>query len=153
MHDLISIKKLLHHYCVNGVNQKMETLQMAMMAAKESAHNDSKSSAGDKHETSRAMAQLEQEKLLGQLSEIQKLQQVLTHISPEKTSLIAELGSLIITNKGNYYIAIALGKVNVKNDMYFVISAVSPIGKVLLSTRIGSQVSFQNQQIIVKNIV
>lgn len=51
----------------NTLSLKALTLEEELNDIKEALFQDSKSTAGDKHETSRAMAQLEQEKLGKQL--------------------------------------------------------------------------------------
>ena len=57
-----SLKKQLYLFCVDYVESKLTNLQSALASAREAVSDDSKSTAGDKHETGRAMAQLEQEK-------------------------------------------------------------------------------------------
>ena len=57
------LKQNIYSQCLLILNQKIEELNSALATATESANNETKSSAGDKHETARAMMQLEQEKL------------------------------------------------------------------------------------------
>ena len=76
-----------------------------------SGSRDAKSSAGDKHETGVAMAQLEQEKLRYQIHEFQKMQDIVQKINPSKTNSKINLGSLVETDKGWFYISVGLGSV------------------------------------------
>ena len=48
-------------YVKNYLDQRMQTSLDAMNAAQESANGESKSSAGDKYETSRAMGHLDRD--------------------------------------------------------------------------------------------
>ena len=96
--------------------------------AKESANDDSKSSAGDKHETGRAMAQLEQEKSGYQLKEAQELKNNLEKININTVSKSVQLGSIVITDKGNFFVSIPVGKLIVDSQTYYAISLSSPIG-------------------------
>jgi hypothetical protein len=54
------------------VHQRIASAEEAIRMAQESANQEGKSSAGDKYETGRAMAQLEIEKASGQLAEANK---------------------------------------------------------------------------------
>ena len=126
-----NIKKQLHAKCSEITQQRVTDLSAIIQEAQDAANNETKSSAGDKHETGRAMAQLETEKLSKQLSEALKLEQVLSQINPNTEHLQVGLGSLVTTNNGIFYISISLGKLELNNTNYFVISPVSPIGKLL----------------------
>ena len=59
----IDFKAGLHKHCINLLRQKDATLRDELAELTASLQDDTKSSAGDKHETSRAMNQLEQEKI------------------------------------------------------------------------------------------
>jgi hypothetical protein len=74
---LISIKQQLYAKCLVFVEQRIATAQEAIASAQRSANEETKSSAGDKYETGRAMAQLEIEKSTLQLAESFKLKQFL----------------------------------------------------------------------------
>lgn len=51
-----SLKEQLLDHCNSYIGLKLETIRHAIANAQESANDDTKSSAGDKHETGRAMA-------------------------------------------------------------------------------------------------
>ncbi len=63
---------------VNGlrefVQNKFETIEQTIQSNKNALNSETKSSAGDKHETGRAMLQLEMEKAGQQLKEVQEMQ-------------------------------------------------------------------------------
>jgi hypothetical protein len=153
MKDAVSLKKALYDQCLSYVRERLDNIQSAISSARESANDDSKSSAGDKHETGRAMAQLEQEKLSTQLFENEKLQQTLNSVDPAKTGTVITPGSLVITDKGNYYIAISAGKIIIDKEIYFAVSAVSPIGKELILCRDKRQFSFNGQNYLIKKVL
>lgn len=135
MQDLPSIKIALHQRCVLLAEERIASLQHILKEAQQAANNETKSSAGDKHETGRAMAQLETEKLTAQLSEALNIKQNLTQINPTNTNNTVVLGSVVYTNKGNFYIAASIGKVSIENEVFFAISPASPIGKLLLTKK------------------
>jgi transcription elongation GreA/GreB family factor len=111
-----------------------------------------KSSAGDKHETGRAMAQLETEKNGAQLAEANKLRHVIGLINPKKEFNKVELGALVVTNNGNYFISVSIGKMMLGSEMYFGVSAVSPIGQALLNHKKGDEVIFNGRTFLIKEI-
>ena len=148
----MNIKKQLYNYCQEFVNQKLETIQKTISSNKEALNSETKSSAGDKHETGRAMLQLEMEKAGQQLKVVQKMQEQISRIDVNSKNSIGCLGSLITTNSHNYYLAISIGKVTINSEDYFVISPNSPIGKLLLGKTKGGNITFNNLEISIENI-
>ena len=63
-------KITLHHYLLNELRQREAHLLKELEVLREDVAGDTKSTAGDKHETGRAMNQLEQERVLGQLQTV-----------------------------------------------------------------------------------
>lgn len=132
--------------------EKAEMTLHSIKSAKESRNKDTKSSAGDKYETGRAMIQIEIEKNEVQLSKTMNLQKELSKIDLIKEFNKVEFGSLIQTNHGIYLISIGLGKIVVNNTAYYAISLASPIGQVLRDKIIGDEVQFQGRQYILQDI-
>jgi len=128
-----------------------EALQM-LAALKESRDGETKSSAGDKYETARAMTQLEMEKAEIQLDNIRLLQHELSRIELDKTYRTAETGSLVITGEGKYFIAVGIGKVQVGNETVYVISAASPLGQFLSGKSAGDTGTFQGKEFRILSI-
>src|SRR5947207_1656163 len=123
------LKKQLHERCVAIVKQRMADAKLAMDAAQESANQEEKSSAGDKYETGRAMAQIARDQAAQQLDEALKLKNALDQINPSTSSVKVVLGSLVITNLNQFYISISAGKLEVNGDAFIAISPQSPMGK------------------------
>ena len=146
-------KKALLNYCQQYVDQRISHVTEAMEAAQESANAETKGSAGDKHETGRAMMHLEKEKNARQLVGHLKLKKVLRQIDPKETHQRARLGSLIKTNRGAYFLSIPIGKVGIEGNVFFVISPVSPIGNLLLNTEPGNELDFNGREIVVKEVI
>lgn len=143
--------KLLTH-CKSYVQERLQRVQNAIASIQQSLTSETKSSAGDKHETGRAMLQLEREKAGKQLAEVQNLQEVLAKISLHSSSDRAHLGSLVITSHINYFISISVGEIKINDQSYFAIAANSPIGKLLLGKTTGEQVDFNTKSIKITNI-
>ncbi|NQY06029.1 MAG: 3-oxoacyl-ACP synthase, partial [Flavobacteriaceae bacterium] len=75
------IKKKLYQACEAFLNERLSALQDIIINVQESLQSETKSSAGDKHETGRAMLQLEREKAGKQLEALQQQQELLAKVS------------------------------------------------------------------------
>jgi transcription elongation GreA/GreB family factor len=134
------------------LGQKLEELEANIQLLKESRDSDTKSSAGDKHETARAMVQIELEKSEVQLGKLLATQAELLRIHPQREFEKAEFGSLVITDQGNYFISVGMGKTDVDGVSYFAISPDSPLGKALKGKAVNDRVEFQNRIILIKAV-
>jgi transcription elongation GreA/GreB family factor len=123
-----NLKEQLHQLCVNYVQQRMNAAQQAIAEAQKASNDDTKSSAGDKYETSREMLQQETNRNLTQLNEANKLMVALNHISTKGRVAIADTGSVVLTDNGNFYLSISAGALQLQEINYFAISPASPIG-------------------------
>ncbi len=150
--DTDMTKKILIEKCRKYVADRIAHAQEAMNAAQEAANEESKSSAGDKYNSVRALMQIETDKHARQLIEAQKLSGTMDLMHIERQHDLVDLGSLVYTNSGTYFIAISLGRVRVNEKEFFVVSAVSPIGKELLGKRIGESIVFNAKKIIINKI-
>jgi transcription elongation GreA/GreB family factor len=111
------------------------------------ATEDTKSSAGDKHETGRAMAHLEQEKIAGQLSEMNKMSEILHRIDSTQKHTKIQLGSLIETSIGVFFISVGIGSIQIENTTIFCMTAAAPLGKELLGKSVGTEIQWQGKKI------
>lgn len=132
--------KLLAH-CIELANSKVEALESELNATRESATSESKSTAGDKHETGRAMMHLEQEKLHKQLAEAQTIVSELERIDTKGVHTKIGLGSLVKTDKTTFFLAAGLGKVDFEGMTCFVLSTKAPIAAQFLGKSTGDKVS------------
>jgi transcription elongation GreA/GreB family factor len=146
------IKNQLFNECKLYVEKRERTIREIMTSNKKALLSETKSSAGDKHETGRAMLQLEMEKASQQIAGVQQMKEILHRINPDDVSEVIRLGSLVHTNKATYYLSISIGAVTVENDMYFVISSSSPIGKLLIGKKVNDIIQFNGQQIKITEV-
>ncbi len=119
------------------LNQKIERLQSQWNELAQGMQNDSKSTAGDKHETAQAMAQMEQEKLNHQLKELKDQKQTLESVESNFSTRHITNGSLIKTDKGYFFLCIPLGKIQIGNESFIGLSSKSPLGMQLLGLAAG----------------
>ncbi|AIZ64525.1 3-oxoacyl-ACP synthase [Hymenobacter sp. DG25B] len=146
------LKTQLHAACQAYVQQRIEACQHAMQAAQESANSETKSSAGDKYETGRAMAQNERDRNAVQLQQAKQLQGELDRIQSEKPCDTVRPGALVHTSMGRFYISISAGKVSVEGLDYFAVSAAAPVAAALSGKRAGEQALFNGKPVQIQGI-
>ncbi|WP_183575749.1 3-oxoacyl-ACP synthase [Mucilaginibacter sp. X5P1] len=147
------IKEELHKLCTTYVQKRMDEAEKAFKAAEQASNDDTKSSAGDKYETGRAMMQQEKDRNTTQLNEANKLMVALNRISAKGSSAVAETGSLVITNNGKFYIAISAGTLAVNGESYFAVSPASPIGIKLKGLKVGDEFDLNGKEYKVVEVV
>jgi hypothetical protein len=141
------LKSDIHQHCLTVVREKVKTILLAIDAQQEAANNETKSSAGDKYETGRAMAHFEQEKLSFQLKENLKIEKLLVSVNHRSKCVKVEAGSLVETNTGLFYISVAIGQVIVNQKAVYVISPVAPLAQKMLGLKGGGYFEFNGKQI------
>ncbi len=150
MNSMMTFKEKVHTHFMQVINKKIEHLQQTLADLKESGSNETKSTAGDKHETALAMLQIEQANTRAQLKEIQEQKAVLEKINPLLTPAAVVNGSLIKTNKGYLFLSVALGKALVDGIIVTALSAHSPLGMQLLHKQTTQAVTVNGNQYIVE---
>ncbi len=93
--------------------------------------------------------QLEIEKYTAQLAESYKLKNALDQINVDSKHVSVQAGSLVATDRGTFFVAISLGKVQLANHSYLVISPDAPLGIKLIGLRKGDRVTFKDQTYMV----
>ena len=146
------LKENLFNQCKEFVNSKLATIENTIRSNQHDLASETKSSAGDKHETGRAMLQLEMEKAGQQLKGVTEMKLVLERIHIHETSGVCKMGSIVKTENINYFIAISAGRLVVENETYYAISTKSPIGQLLLGKKINEHITFNNKELKIEEI-
>lgn len=148
----MTIKENLYNLCLAFIDTRLSTVKNTILDLQNSLQSETKSSAGDKHETGRAMLQLEREKAGNQLAEIEKQQQILQKINVESKHQKVTLGSVVKTTKANYFIAVSVGEFTIDKERYFAISAATPMAQLLLSKTVGNSEKFRDDTFTITKI-
>ena len=149
----MSLKETLYSLCLALVNERETSIQANFASIQEAMLSETKSSAGDKHETGRAMLQLDREKLGNQLMEIQKVKEILFKVAPTIVSQQGCLGSIVYTSNANYFISVSVGELSANNEKFYAIASNTPIGKLLLGKKVGDSVSFREQSFVIEKVI
>ena len=149
----MSLKETLHKLCLDSINKRQATIQDTFSGIQEAMLSETKSSAGDKHETGRAMLQLEREKLGNQLLEIQKVKEILFKVDPTKEALQGCLGSIVYTSQANYFVSVSVGEISANDSTFYAIATNTPIGKLLLGKKVGDTITFRTQSFVIEKVL
>ena len=149
----MEIKQQLYNACLNFVENRFQTVQNSIKEIQEALTSETKSSAGDKHETGRTMLQLEREKLGVQLAEAEKMKQTLVKVVIKNQLETVQLGSWVKTSKADYFLAISAGEYKKQNQSVFCISIQTPIAQLLIGKSKGAKVVFNGTEIAIVDII
>jgi hypothetical protein len=146
------IKQALYQRCFEDIEQRINVIEETLASIRESRNNETKSSAGDKYETGRAMMQIEEDKNRSQLAQAFEVKNELQKLDIDKKTIRVENGSLVYTSNGVYFISIGIGKVKLEDQLYYCVSRFSPIGMKLIGKRTGDEIEFNGNQIRIVKI-
>ncbi|NVJ88513.1 MAG: 3-oxoacyl-ACP synthase [Flavobacteriaceae bacterium] len=146
----MDLKTTLIDECKRHVNVRLQNIQDTILSNQKALQSETKSSAGDKHETGRAMLQLEIEKAGKQLLDVEQMLLVLQKINSKLSSNKIGLGSVVETDEMNFFISVSVGKLIISNTTYFAISPVSPIGKIMLGKSVNQQIIFNGKTLNIR---
>lgn len=138
------MKKTIIKHCELLIQGKLEGLKRRLAELQASANEDSKSAMGDKYETGRAMIHLEQENITSQSEQFMNQLKVLSQVSIEEHHII-QLGSLVATNHGKFFISIGLGAIQIEGESIFLIAPTSPIGGKMIGCKQGAVIQFNDK--------
>ncbi|SOD14611.1 3-oxoacyl-ACP synthase [Pedobacter xixiisoli] len=146
------MKTQLYQLCLDFIEKRIATATEALQQAQEASNDDTKSSAGDKFETGREMAQQDINRNKQLLADAQQQKAVLLTLADITETAKVRSGSLVITNNGSFYIGISAGQLLLEGKTYFAISAASPIGKLLVGKTAGAQFDFNGKAYQIEDI-
>ena len=151
--NMMTFKEQIIDQYAQRIQDKIDAFQDMIAALTEDSKNDSKGSAGDKHETALSMMHIEQEKLNYKLKEYLIENQLFSQIDFSKKSAKVILGSLVQANDNYFLIAIALPKIMVQGTTVYGISPESPLAQKLLGNEVGHSFKINTVDYLVNGIL
>ena len=148
----MTLKQKVHQHYLQIVNDKISLFQQDLADLKESGTNETKSTAGDKHETALAMLQIEQANKREQLQQVIAQKIVIEKINSTIVAAIVLSGSLVKTDKGYFFMSVALGKAVVEGITFTALSSQSPLGKELMGLKAGDTAIINNKGYFIEAI-
>ena len=137
---------------ISIVSQKIERIKAVLDDLNDGNAQNSKSTAGDKHDTERAMVHLEIEKLSKSLSVEYAIRNDLEQIKADSVNSVISNGSLVETSRGVFLIGAACGNVSLGSTSVFCISAHSPLAIELNSKSVGDVAEVNGNDFLIKSI-
>ena len=140
------LKAKVYQSALTLLKEKNRLLKEERNTMLEGILEETKSSAGDKFETSREMMtqdlmtlelQIKQSKV--DLDEIQRLQAI------KETSPTVQEGSMIKLGSDWFMLAVSVGQINVEDKKVYMLSKNSPLGQLLLGKKKNDQVNFRGK--------
>ena len=146
MIDKLRFKQRFTEFCLSIIHARVKVLQEAVGDAQDSANNEDKSSAGDKHETARALSQNARDLNASVLSEALKDLNTLTSLKKVASFKSVQMGSLVVTSSFNAMICVNLGKIDFEGVSIMCISSSAPIAQRILKLTNGDKFIFNNSE-------
>ena len=143
-------KPALHALCHAFIEQRITAARTAMQAAQESSSSETKSSAGDKYETGREMANAERDRNAAHMQQAQQLQAELARISSDAACDTVRSGALVHTSLGRFYISISAGQL--PGTDVFAVSPAAPVAVALKGLRAGQEAIFNGKTVRIESV-
>jgi transcription elongation GreA/GreB family factor len=148
-----TFKDKVHQHFLELLDNKISTIRQKLDDLKESLKNETKSTAGDKHETARAFVHIEQENTSRQLEVLLQQKAELQSFSGLYVSDKVVPGALIETDRGWLYISASIGKAVIDGKTVSALSPQSPLGKKLTGCKIDDSAEINGIKYTVAAIV
>lgn len=148
----MTFREKVYRQCLLLVTERSGRLQALLDELRESIKNETKSTVGDKHETARAHLQIEQEQTGRQLQELLDQKAILDKIAMSVHTIGITQGSLVLTNRGYFFISVAAGKIVVDDVTVFTLSALSPLGSRLMGLGEGDRVTVNGTLYVIEKV-
>lgn len=134
------------------LQQRLDDLHRQLVDIEQARNNETKSSAGDKYETSREMMQREADQIEARKQHNQDLLQHINQLNQDSSRTTAQPGALVHTSTGWFFLAIPLGKIIVGANTCFALSIEAPLGAQLLGKKAGDRFLFRGSEIVIHTI-
>lgn len=136
---------------IDLLQNKIGAIKTELDAIQESANADTKSSMGDKYETSREMMMQERNRLESQVQVINEQLVALSAIDPEIAYDKITQGSLVQTDGIVFFISAGIGKLDIEGVMVFALSGNAPLAKEMMGREEGDEFSFNGKAFYIKH--
>lgn len=151
--DAEALKQAVVEAVKEVVQARIDAAQTAMQAAQASANEETKSSAGDKYETGRAMSQRDRDMFAQQLQQAQQEMALVARLSnTQHNPEIVTAGALVKTSDGYFWLGISAGKTEIEDKIIWAVSPQSPVGKLLMDRKVGDTMEWAGKKSRIEDI-
>lgn len=146
------LKLKMNELCLKIVGDRLDMIENNLNDLMNAKQNETKSSAGDKYETGRAMIQNQEELFKTQRAQTKEILNNLLKIDPDKRCTQVEPGALVQLPNGYFYMSAGMGKLELKDHDFFALSMGSPLGQAMKFKSVGESFNFNNKASVIVNI-
>ncbi len=146
------LKTELLKYLSKLIAEQTQEVKEEIESIRSEMGNETKSSAGDKFETSREMMSQEKNRLEDRLSILMLQQMKLNEMMDLPISDLIDYGSLVQTNDQLFLFGLSLGKISFQSHTIMAVSLNSPVGKVFQGKKTNESISFMNKNYIIQTL-
>ena len=143
----------IYSFIQQKLEDEIQLIDQSLVEILEGIANETKSSAGDKYETSREMAQQELQQL--EVNKTLKRNQLLSILQLRniEVSELVKSGSIIATNQGYFLLGSAIGKIVLDNgEIIFALGLQSPLSQQLLGKSKGDSFQLNNTNYLIQEL-
>lgn len=131
----------------------MQDARSAMEELSSSLGKETKSTAGDKHETGRAMVQREMEQAGGRLARCEAMQAVASRLDLDRARTSVGPGAIVVSGDAKLLIGVGLGPFEVPDlGRFQAISADAPIAMALSGGKAGERREFRGRPWVIESV-
>lgn len=142
----------IHQTCLAKLTDQVKAIEEELFNLKQDLADDSKSTAGDKHETSRAMLHLEQEKLGKRYQQLKNDLSFVSQIDPHIQYQKVQKGALVKTSLGIFYFSAGIGTITIQDQEIYCLSMQAPIANFLINKQINDEIIWQGKKVKIETI-
>jgi len=146
------IKVALFEECQRSTEERLHKIRQSLIDIVESLESTESDGNDDEMDNSRAMMQLDKERIMKQEGEVLALKELLKKVDLKAISDYVRLGSLVETEVATYFICISIGSISLEGANYFCVALNSPIGQALKGLKAGDRFSLNNQENQIKAV-
>jgi transcription elongation GreA/GreB family factor len=150
MPDLVNPKPALLQHCIALKEQNRIDLISAMNEAQLAANEYG--APRDRYDSFRAQQMRKRDMLAQQLAVAEEELRHLRQIKPETISLQVEPGALVEVNGQKLYIITGIGKIELNNETYYIISPVVPLVVAMKGLKVDDSFTFNGKTSKIKSI-
>lgn len=149
--NLLEFKIKIRKHCIAHEEERLKAIHEMLLSQQQAANNETKSSAGDKYETGRAMAHLEIEKLGKQHALHEKNLSLLAGLKDHLVKQV-QSGCLVKTDSGIFYLSVSIGEICFEQQNIYVLSPLAPLVQQMLGKRSSDQILFNGRTIKILDV-
>lgn len=149
----LEFKKRFFIFLNQVLKKRIEESENHLKNIQEDVFEESKNSAGDKHETGRAMAQIESEKAANVLKENGLQLEIFQKIDPNISCTSVQIGALVNTSKGLFFISLGLGNFEFEDQTVFCMGKLAPLALEMIGKKPGEVIHFRNEKIEILSLI